>query len=130
MSDGMSVLVVDDEAIIREIIQDIMRCDGREVESVAVGTCREALDQVRSRAFDVIFLDVCMEDGDGAALVQKVAEAQPEARIYMITGYRVEERLGAALAAGACGSIYKPFTVSEILEVVGGHGAVVQPVRN
>ena len=67
-----------------------------------------------------MLLDVCMDDGDGVDLLRQVRELRPEARIYMVTGYEVEERLQQALSQGATGTIRKPFRVNEILKVIYG----------
>jgi len=120
MSGGIRVLVVDDEAIIRDIIKDILVCEGRGVQVVTAGTCKEALRQAQEQEFDVIFLDVCMEDGDGVELLGRIREVRADPRIYMITGYGVNDRLEESLASGASGAIYKPFTVGEILAALYG----------
>lgn len=128
MSGPIRTLIVDDEQIIRDIVTDILACEGGAVEAVGVATCAEALRLARSQEFDVVLIDVCMEDGDGVDLLRQFREVRPEARIYMVTGYEVEERLQQALANGATGAIRKPFRVSEILEVIYGGAKPPSPL--
>jgi DNA-binding NarL/FixJ family response regulator len=120
MSGPIRTLIVDDEQIIRDIVADILACEGGAVEAVGVATCAEALRLARTQEFDVVLLDVCMEDGDGVELLRQFRELRPDARIYMVTGYEVENQLQQALAEGATGTIRKPFRVHEILSVIYG----------
>jgi DNA-binding NarL/FixJ family response regulator len=120
MSGCIRTLVVDDEEIIREIVRDILVSEGRGVETVGAGSCEEGLRLAREQAFDVVFLDVRMEDGSGVDLLQRLREHQPEARIYMITGYRADREIQEALAQGATGIISKPFRVRDILAALHG----------
>jgi two-component system NtrC family response regulator len=120
MSGPIRTLIVDDEQIIRDIVADILACEGGAVEAVSVATCAEALQLAQAQEFDVVLLDVCMEDGDGVALLRQFRELRPDARIYMVTGYEVEDQLQQALAEGATGTLRKPFRVNEILEVIYG----------
>ena len=128
MSGRIRVLVVDDEKIIREIIEDILACEGDDVEVVGVGTCDEALQQVREQEFDVIFLDVCMDEYDGVELLRRIREFRSDPHIYMITGYKVDDQLRTALAEGAAGVIHKPFKVREILAVLPGASSEPAPL--
>ena len=125
MSGPIKALVVDDEQIIRDIMEDILACEAGGVETTAVGTCEDAERLIGEQDFDVIFIDVCMGDGDGVDLLRQIRQVKPDARIYMITGYNVDPQLQAALAAGAAGAIYKPFKVGEILAAI--HGMYPEP---
>lgn len=118
------VLVVDDEAIVRDIIGDILTLEAPDVEVVAVGTAGEAVRAVQARDFGLIFLDVCIQDGDGVQVLRTIKELRPDSNVYMMTGYEVEDRVQAAIEAGARGVIYKPFPVEQILDAVRGHGPV------
>ncbi len=113
-------LIVDDEKVIRDLIRDILGGEGPAVGVAAAGTCREALREVRHQRFDVIFLDVCLKDGNGVELLRRIRRVTPDARIYMMTGFSVAEQIEAALAGGASGAIYKPFRVNEIVAAVRG----------
>jgi len=120
MSGCIRTLVVDDEEIICEIVRDILVSEGRGVETAAAQSCQEALRLAREGTFDVVFLDVCMEDGSGVDLLESIRQHQPDARVYMITGYRVDKEIQQALTAGASGVISKPFRVKDILAALYG----------
>ncbi|MBN1917975.1 MAG: response regulator [Verrucomicrobia bacterium] len=120
MSGRIRTLVVDDEKIICEIVRDILVSEGGRVETLAAQSCEEGLRLARQQAFDVVFLDVRMEDGCGVDLLKRIREHQPGARIYMITGYRADKEIQQALAEGAAGFISKPFRVKDILGALHG----------
>ena len=123
MSGPIRALIVDDEKIICEIIEDILVFEGGGVEATSASSCDEALRLAGEHRFDVVFLDVCMGDGSGLDVLREIKHVRPDARIYMITGYQVEDQLRDALKQGAVGAIHKPFRVKEILSALRGDGS-------
>ena len=112
------LMVVDDEEIIRDILQDIvdMNCDDIIVETASSG--EEALGKLRKDEYDLIFLDMKMRASDGLETYRDMQKINPEQKVFIVTGYLDEERNKQAVREGACGTIYKPFKVDDIIEVI------------
>ncbi len=117
---GCSVLVVDDEADARDLVEAVLSRHGAVVRTA--GSTAEALDALRERAPDVLLADIGMPGEDGYCLVQRV-RALPDPRLAMIpavalTAYgRTEDRM-RALAAGFQQHIAKPVLPDELVTVV------------
>jgi two-component system KDP operon response regulator KdpE len=106
------VLVVDDEAGIRKVIQDALRREGLEVETAADGL--EALKLLEREDFDLVVTDLNMPRLDGFDLVQKIREAGDVPTLVLTV--RQEERDKVRLLdAGADDYVTKPFGVAELL---------------
>jgi len=116
---GGSVLIVDDEEVIRDIFARALT--DYEVTKAANGS--EALAQLDRRAFDVIVTDVLMPDCGGLDLLRTIKEKQPNQPVIVMTGYAGRDTVLDALKADADDFITKPVdllqlktTVSRVLE--------------
>jgi len=111
---GRSVLVVDDESIIRRIAQIALTGAGFAVTEA--GDAAAALAAVRSAAtpFDLVLLDLTLPDGDGTAVIPAIRQHAPHTRVLVVSG------LGQIDPAevGADGFLAKPFTKSSLLIAV------------
>ena len=111
------ILVVDDYFGDRETLKVILEEKGYRV--VVAETGAEALDRVKEKHFDVIFLDIRLPDTDGAQIFEQVHLIDPEVAVIMMTGYSEEELVRRAISQGAYTCIYKPFDIEKILALVG-----------
>ncbi len=111
------ILVVDDYFADRETLKSILEEKGYRVFGAENGS--DALEQVKEKHFDIIFLDIRLPDIDGAQIFEEVKEIDPGATVIMMTGYSEEELIRRAISHGAYTCIYKPFDVEKILTVVG-----------
>jgi len=113
-----TVLIVDDEAEIRDALTEILASAQHRVVAVASG--REALERLAGEHFDAIITDIRMPDIDGRALYQEIARRWPERtrRVVFVTG----DTLASALREFVNGSgrpvIEKPFMPSEVRRVI------------
>ena len=83
---GKSILIVDDEEGLREILTDELRYAGAEVTTADSGNA--AFELVRTRAFDAVLTDVIMTDGDGPSLIARInAGAGPKPKLFLCTGF-------------------------------------------
>ncbi|HEA47257.1 MAG TPA: response regulator [bacterium] len=116
--EDLRILVVDDEAVIRDLLKRILETKGHQVTMVKDGS--EALDKIKEEPFDVIFLDIVMPGIGGLKACQTIETINPEIKIVMMTGYgtEVEEEIEKALKAGAYECLYKPFTIQELLDTL------------
>jgi CheY-like chemotaxis protein len=129
-----SVLVVDDERVIRDLLVQIITREGYVVDQACDGL--EALKKLEDRWFDYIISDIQMPNMDGLTLLKKVRSLHPSIRVLMITGQTARFSAGQATAAGADGFIAKPFKNTEIARTLAelsaratGHAAqgIVKP---
>lgn len=111
-----SVLIVDDEADIRDSVADILLDFGYEVETAANG--QEALAALEQRAFDVALLDFKMPGMDGLALYREMRQLCPETSVILVSAYTGDGVAEEALASGIRRVISKPVDMSEVLSEV------------
>jgi len=111
-----TVLVVDDEEIMREILETLLAREGYSVRSAASGA--EGLELARSIPFDAAIVDVMMPGMDGMAVLEELKKLDDELPVMMITAYASVENAIAAMKRGAFDYITKPFKNDEVLVVV------------
>jgi two-component system NtrC family sensor kinase len=113
-----TILVVDDEAEIREALGDILLGERHRVATATSG--REALERLSSEHFDVIITDMRMPDLDGRALYQEIERRWPgrARRVVFVTGDTLASALREFVHASGRPVIEKPFLPSEVRRVV------------
>jgi CheY-like chemotaxis protein len=112
------ILVVEDEPVIRELVRSMLSEGDVEVECASTGA--EGLKLARTRAYDLILLDVVLPQMDGIT-VCRLIKADPSTAavpLHMLTGKAKKADVEAAEKAGANGYIHKPFRGSELMELV------------
>ncbi len=107
-----SILIVDDETIVRQSLADWFRQDGYDVQTAQNG--KEALRLLADRPADIAFVDIKMPGMDGLTLQGRLAEAQPDLTVIVMTAYASVESAVTALKAGAYDYITKPFDPEEL----------------
>ena len=111
-----SILVIDDEAIMREILETLLERDGYEVQLAASGA--EGLELARSMSFDTAIVDVMMPGIDGITTLDELKKLDEDMPVLMITAFASVENAIAAMKRGALDYITKPFKNDEVLVVV------------
>ena len=112
-----SILAIDDEQAIVEMIERILSRDGHQV----TGVCTPAdFDLSLAAAYDLILLDIMMPDLDGFALCARLRE-RVDCPIVFLTARSEESSVVSALALGADDYLCKPFGVAELRARVGAH---------
>jgi two-component system, chemotaxis family, chemotaxis protein CheY len=115
------VLIVDDSAVMRKIVERCLRQAGIELkEVIEAGNGAEGLAAVQGGSMDLILSDINMPTMDGLEFLQglKNLENGKNTPVVMITTEGSESRVVEALSAGARGYIRKPFTPDNIKERV------------
>ena len=116
----MRVLVVEDEAGLREGIRDLMTGDGHEVTAVADG--QAAVDVGTKEPFDIVLLDLMLPKLDGIEVCRRLRAARPGLAILMLTSRGSENDKVQGLGEGADDYVTKPFAARELLARVRALG--------
>ncbi len=111
-----SILVVDDEEIMREILGTLLEREGYAVRLASNG--QEGLDLARSLPFDAVIVDVMMPGIDGLQVLDELKKHDEELPVLMITAYASMESAITAMKKGAFDYITKPFKNDEVLVVL------------
>ena len=106
-----NILVVDDEKVIRDGCQDILRKDYY-VECIETG--REAINALAKDLFHLVLLDLKLPDIDGMQVLEKIKKENPHVEVIVITAYATIESAVEAVKKGADDYISKPFTPQEL----------------
>ncbi len=108
----MKVLVVDDEQLVRWFLERALKKWGHEV--VSVSNNKEAIEQINSKKFDVLFVDLRMPEGNGSILIDKVGELThfPE-KIVVCSAFITGEMMQDFNRKGIL-TLKKPFKLAEL----------------
>ena len=113
---GASILVVDDEAIIREVLEGLLARDGYRVRLAAEGA--EGVALAEQGTFDAVLLDVMMPGMDGMAALDELRRFDADLPVIMVTAYGTARTARDALKRGAFDFIEKPFQHADVLDAV------------
>lgn len=113
----LKILVVDDEVSVLELLSRIFKRMGHGVWQARSG--EEAIQLTRTLAFDLVFIDIRMPGMDGVQTLKALKEIEPHAKAVMMTAFDIPDLVEEALCLGAVTCIYKPFDLSEIIELAG-----------
>jgi DNA-binding NtrC family response regulator len=116
MRSNASILVIDDEEIMREILETLLTREGYNVRLASGGA--EGLELARSLPFDAVIVDMMMPGMDGLAVLEELRKQDEELPVIMITAYASMENAIAAMKRGAFDYITKPFKNDEVLVVL------------
>jgi two-component system chemotaxis response regulator CheY len=117
------VLVVDDSAAIRKILQRVLRQTGMAIRTIhEAGDGQEALELLKSHRPALVLTDINMPKMDGLQFLaaMKASEAWRGIPVVMITTEGGETKVGEAVKLGAAGYVRKPFTADQIKEKLAG----------
>jgi DNA-binding NtrC family response regulator len=112
-----TVLVIDDDKMIRSFLDNILSEDGYEVLLAATGADGEAT--LRAKPVDVVLLDLILPDEDGISVLRKIKREEPSVQVILLTAYGAVESAVEAMKLGAYDYIDKPSDVSKLKLVIG-----------
>ena len=110
-----SVLVVDDEEIIRNFLSEVLG-DKYDVSLASDGD--EAIEQIRKRKFDLIITDLKMPRVPGEEVVKFAQQQDPTSKVIVISGFSSLYTVSQSINNGACAFLSKPFSIKELMETV------------
>src|SRR5437667_4964489 len=111
-----TILVVDDEEIMREILETLLSREGYDVRVASSGA--EGLEMARALPFDAAIVDIMMPGLDGIATLDELKRIDEDLNVIIITAYASIESAIAAMKTGAFDYVTKPFKNDEVLVVV------------
>jgi excisionase family DNA binding protein len=107
------VLVVDDEASIRDLLSKTLALAEYDVDTAADGTT--ALDRMRAVSYDLLIADLKMPGMDGLTLIRQAKRIKESLPVIIITGFSTESSAIEAVNLGVAGYLTKPFRVPQVL---------------
>src|SRR5215831_13524802 len=110
-----TILVVDDEPLIRYALNDRLVADGYRV--VEAGTAADAIAK-SAEGVDLVLLDYKLPDGDGLSVLKRIRERDPDALVILLTAHQSVELAVEAMKQGAYHYAQKPFNIDEISNLV------------
>jgi len=111
-----TILIVDDDEIIRETIQDLLESKGYVV--VTADTAKEGMEKLKAENFNLALLDIKLPDMDGTELLKKMHTIAPRAMKIMITAHGTLKNAMDSLNFGADAYLLKPINEKELLKTI------------
>jgi signal transduction histidine kinase/ActR/RegA family two-component response regulator len=122
-----TLLVVDDEPQIREVIRTMLVDNGYLVRTA--DSARLALDVLRHEQIDLVCTDLVMPEMSGAKLIDELKRTRPQLPIVVCSAYGTDDDVSRRVSRGEVMFLSKPFTRKELLDVVG-RALAREPQRN
>ncbi len=113
MNRAITVLIVDDETSIREILHETLSLEGYQCSKAASGDA--AIAMLNTRSFDIMITDIVMPGLGGLELTELAKKLNPSMPVIIMTGFIDEFTYDKAIESGASDFIKKPFTAAELL---------------
>ncbi len=110
------ILLVEDEAVVRESVHDWLTDDGYQVEVAETG--EEALQKIKKEEFGVVVLDLRLPDIDGLKVFEEAKGLKPQTKGVIITAYPSKETMAKAKRLGLLDYLPKPFKVEDLEKIV------------
>src|SRR5437773_2854128 len=107
------ILIVDDEAEIRESLQTLLEFEGYDVEVAANG--QQGLSKLGERPFDLVLLDLALPDRNRIEIIPEVRSLDSQISVIMITAYGTVEDAVRAMQSGAVNFLQKPWDNEKLL---------------
>ena len=111
-----SILIVEDDANIRESLSKILQQEGYDTDVAENGG--EAIQKSRNKFYDLALLDIKLPDMEGTQLLAKLNETMPKMVKIMVTGYPSIENAMEALNQGADAYVTKPVKPAKLLALI------------
>jgi len=110
-----TVLIVDDEAIVRQMVSDIIKDHG--YTAICAGCGEDAVEELRERngTIDLVLLDMVMPGMDGGETFTALRELNPDVRVLLTTGFAEGDRCAGLIKQGALGLVRKPYKSQDLL---------------
>jgi NarL family two-component system response regulator LiaR len=118
MTTEIRLLIADDHAVVREGLRGLIATEPGMTIVAEADNGREAAHMAAEHVPDVVLLDLVMPEMDGIAAIQAIRGAEPEARILVLTSFDEDEKIYAAIQAGASGYLLKDSSPAQLLAAI------------
>ncbi|GJQ37145.1 MAG: response regulator transcription factor [Anaerolineales bacterium] len=118
MNESISVLLVDDHAVVRQGVKTFLETQPDITVVGEAGSGEEAIRLAAQSIPDVILMDLIMPDMDGVETTRRVKQISPRSQIVFLTSYHEDEHIFPALKAGALSYILKDVSAEELASAV------------
>jgi two-component system chemotaxis response regulator CheY len=112
------ILIVEHNAIMRDLLRGIMRHDADLIVVGEASSGENAIDLAEKLCPDLVCLDVLLPGLDGIAILRALRAVHPEMRVVIVTAQATNSIVSEALALGASGFVVKPFNAARLLSTV------------
>lgn len=116
MIENTRVLIVDDNESLSRSMSSVLKRKGCSVETASDGV--EAINTVKKKSFDVIFMDIRMPGLNGVEALEKIKKISPAIKVVMMTAYALEELVDEAFKEKTFGVLYKPVDMDKVFEMI------------
>jgi two-component system response regulator HydG len=113
MTEARTVLIVDDDAAMRQMLESLFREQGYAVQEA--GSADEAIERARETEFDAVLSDIKMPGKSGIEMVGELRQLRPETPVVLMTAFGSIDSAVEAMRAGAFDYITKPFEPEAVL---------------
>ena len=111
-TESLSIMVIDDEEVVRETLADMLSDLGHQV--VMVDSGKEAVAKISEGSFDIVFTDLAMPEMDGWETARAIRQLKPELPVVLVTGYGATAKPPAGETGLVAGIIGKPFDFDQV----------------
>jgi len=111
-----SILVVDDELLIRDLLYDFFSGQGWQISVAENG--EKALDILQDKSIDLVLTDIKMPEMDGLTLTSHMKEKFPSIPVVVMTGYPSIDTAIQAIHSKVADYIVKPFNINQLYKVI------------
>lgn len=118
MSEPVTVLIVDDHAVVRHGIRALLEAEGDFIVVGEVGSGGEAVLLAADLAPDVVLMDLVMPEMDGVEATRLLKQRSPRSQVIVLTSYHEDEQIFPAIRAGALSYLLKGVGLDELTEAV------------
>lgn len=118
ISDMKTVLIVDDEEVIRVLLNDVLTMYG--YRTISCGIPEEAVEVYRSRNqdIDLVLMDMMMPGMNGQQLFWALKAINQDVKVVILSGYSMIEEVEGLILDGALGYTQKPVTIAKLRAVI------------
>lgn len=114
----LTVLVVDDEALLRWSIAELLRRRGHTVLEAATADAARSVMALATEPIDVVLLDYCLPDCKDLRLLEETRHRFPSSAVLLMTAFCTSEVVQGALERGACCVLNKPFDMQDVVGLI------------